>query len=59
MAKTLCEYDHKSIIKDDFEKYRNLVYPGKFVCKNCGRVANNKENLCEPKRLVPKTKKQK
>jgi hypothetical protein len=57
MAKTLCSYKHKSIIKNDFKKYRDLVYPGKYVCKNCGRVAKKEDNLCDPKHLQPTAKK--
>ena len=30
------------------EEYRPLVKNAKFLCRKCGRVAANAENLCEP-----------
>lgn len=32
----------------DLEKIKNLANQPKFICKLCGRVANNSENLCSP-----------
>ena len=32
----------------DVEKIKPLVNAPKFICKSCGRVANKKENLCQP-----------
>jgi hypothetical protein len=29
-------------------EYSKLVSAGNFVCKQCGRVANTDERLCEP-----------
>jgi len=32
----------------DVDQVRNIVRNGKYICKVCGRVAANKENLCDP-----------
>ena len=31
-----------------FEEIRDLVQDPKFMCFNCGRVADAKKNLCNP-----------
>ncbi len=49
-SKTLCEWK-KGEIRDDFEKLRELVRKPEFICRKCGRAANNKEVLCKPKEL--------
>lgn len=49
MSKTLCE--RKKELKHDLESYVQLVCPARFVCGNCGRVANKKKYLCEPERI--------
>jgi hypothetical protein len=33
------------------EAYKALIRDGKFMCNGCGRVAANKENLCDPVEL--------
>jgi hypothetical protein len=32
----------------DIEELKPLVRNGGYICKGCGRVAKNKENLCAP-----------
>jgi len=49
MSKTLCE--RKKDLKHNLEDYVQLVCPARFVCSNCGRVANKKKYLCEPERI--------
>ncbi len=35
----------------DLKKLKPLVRDAKFICKVCGRVANEKKYLCEPTAL--------
>ncbi len=53
--KTLCDLESNGFIKSNFKEYKELVRNGRVVCKGCGRVARMKANLCEPKRLYPKS----
>ena len=41
----------------NLDRYAKLVDQPKHVCTDCGRVANNKKMLCEPKKLPAKAKK--
>lgn len=56
LNKTLCKLERSGYLVDDFKIYKKLVRYGKYVCKDCGRVARKKTNLCNPKRLYPKDK---
>jgi len=38
----------KHKFKFDIEKIKNLTNNAQFICKCCGRLANDKENLCSP-----------
>ena len=50
MVKKLCKVK-KSLRKNDFAAYCKLVSNPKHVCRLCGRVANKKKLVCEPKKL--------
>ena len=43
--KKLCDISKKNYTD---ENYIELVKNPEFVCKKCGRVSNNKKNLCSP-----------
>jgi hypothetical protein len=32
----------------DLEKVKPMVNAPKFICKSCGRVANEEKHLCQP-----------
>lgn len=34
--------------KDKFDEIKRLVTNPKFLCFNCGRVADSSKNLCNP-----------
>ena len=49
----LCKGDHQGHIcllasKDMFEEIKKLTRDPKFICFNCGRVADSETNLCNP-----------
>ena len=35
----------------DLEKIKPMVNAPKYICKSCGRVANEADNLCQPETL--------
>lgn len=43
----MCQLTKKAH-KFDIEKVKELTSNSKFICKCCGRTANDKENLCSP-----------
>jgi hypothetical protein len=51
MAKSLCKLVGKKILKEDPAAYIDLISKPKFICINCGRVANSKKNLCKPESI--------
>jgi hypothetical protein len=56
LNKSLCELEKAGFVVTNFKDYKKLVRYGSYVCKDCGRVARKKENLCNPKLLYPKDK---
>lgn len=47
-GKHLCVAQVMNYVHTNLEDYKNLVRDGKFVCKQCGRVAKSAEYLCDP-----------
>ena len=50
---TICKGDHTGHIcllasQDKFDEIKELTRNPKFMCFNCGRVADCEENLCNP-----------
>ena len=39
------------ISRHDLGKVKELVKDSQFYCKNCGRAAHDKENLCNPSKI--------
>ena len=53
MAETKCTGDHSHHIcelakQKHFQKIKGVVDSPGSICVNCGRVSNEKENLCNP-----------
>lgn len=39
------------VVRQDMDRVRAIVRDAQFFCKNCGRAANDKENLCNPSKI--------
>lgn len=48
--KTLCKWK-KDRIDKELDALKEIVRAPKFVCKNCGRAADDKGWLCKPSRI--------
>lgn len=53
MAVSTCKGDHKGhlcvlVSEKKFDEIKELVGEPRFLCFNCGRAADRKENLCNP-----------
>jgi hypothetical protein len=51
MKKKVCKGSHKGhlcvlISENRIDEIKELVTAPKFICFNCGRVADSKKNLC-------------
>jgi hypothetical protein len=44
----LCWLTNMGYHRSKFEEYKKLVRGGKYICQGCGRVATDKDNLCDP-----------
>jgi rRNA maturation endonuclease Nob1 len=47
----LCMLQNIGFVEKNLEEYKKLVKQPKYVCKGCGRVAENEKNLCSPEKL--------
>ena len=50
-TKHLCYFVSYGYHQDDEKDYKDLVEEPRFLCYFCGRVAHNKESLCQPVEL--------
>ncbi|HUV07691.1 MAG TPA: hypothetical protein VMX75_08160 [Spirochaetia bacterium] len=53
MADKVCEGDHQGHLcvlasKGLFEEIKEITKNPRFICFNCGRVADSGKNLCNP-----------
>jgi hypothetical protein len=53
MPDNKCVGDHKGhlcvlVSKKKFDEIKELVRAPKYICFNCGRVADSDKNLCNP-----------
>ncbi|WP_192929724.1 hypothetical protein [Alkaliphilus serpentinus] len=49
--KKLCKLVKKDFLKDDLKEYVKLVNKPQYICDKCGRVANDKKNLCSTEEI--------
>lgn len=59
MKTTACKGSHKGHLcvlasAGQFAKIKTLATRPRFICFNCGRVANSQKNLCNPMSLAEK-----
>ena len=47
----LCYLHNVGWVQNNLEGYKELVREGKYVCRACGRVSADKENVCLPEEL--------
>lgn len=53
MSEKVCRGDHKGhlcvlVSEKRFDEIRQLVKQPRYICFNCGRVADDEKNLCNP-----------
>ena len=53
MSETVCKGDHSGhlcvlVSQKKFDEIKALAGAPKFICFNCGRVADAEKNLCNP-----------
>jgi len=53
MAQTICKGDHTGHIcllasREKFDEIKTLTKNPKYICFNCGRIADSAKNLCNP-----------
>lgn len=51
MSKKMCKLVKEDYLEDHLTEYIDIVKKPKYVCKKCGRVADEEDRLCKPKKL--------
>ncbi len=56
MGQTICKGEHQGHLcvlasKDLFDQIKEITRNPRFICFNCGRVADCDDNLCNPMSL--------
>ncbi len=51
MSKKLCKLVKDEYLNDHLSEYIAIVKEPKYICKKCGRVANNDKQLCKSKKI--------
>jgi len=54
MSKKLCKLVSDGFLDDHTKKYTHMVNNPKYLCLKCGRVANDEDSLCRPKKMKEK-----
>ena len=47
-CKKLCSLVKKGMVKEEKNRYCEMVQEARFLCKKCGRVAKKDKHLCKP-----------
>ena len=50
MAKAICKWTKAQYVKQ-LDKLIEIVKEPTYICKDCGRVANDKKWLCKPEKM--------
>ncbi len=51
MGKTLCKLVKDDYLEENIKEYIELIKDAKYICKKCGRVSNDEDSLCKPKKI--------
>lgn len=47
----LCKLVKDDYLKDNIDHYMEMVKKPIYICKKCGRVANDEDKLCKAKKI--------
>ena len=49
--KHLCHLQYNGYMNQNFEDFKKLVINPQFICRKCGRAANQASSICQPEKL--------